>query len=370
MPGKPPLYKSKRLHVTVGLLISAICMYWAIRPILKDPEGKRKIVEAFQHADYRTFPLMLATLFLFYYLKAVRWRLLLLPVGKYRPLRDLFGPIMIGFAANNVMPVRLGEFLRCLIFSRKQQLPFTISLASVVLERVFDAITVAAYLAIGLLFIDGVDPRLEEIATLFAIGGLLAVLAGLAYVIWTDRFLRVFESILGRLKFIPAGLAQKILGILTAGAQGLAALKDIRLLLGAIVISITKWGLNAFLIWVSLWSFGIVVSPLVAIVLMGIVAFAVAVPASPGFFGVIQACFTTLPVLTGRSLDPAAVFAASIYYHLGQYIPVTLTGLVYFVKSGFDLRQMNTGPASDDGTDRSRAAGSPLREGEAPAEPR
>ncbi|HET6422147.1 MAG TPA: hypothetical protein VFG20_00605, partial [Planctomycetaceae bacterium] len=60
---------------------------------------------------------------------------------------------------------------------------------------------------------------------------------------------------------------------------------------------------------------------------------------SPGYFGVIQLCFMT--VLKLFVDNQPAVFAASVYYHLAQYIPVTLIGLAYFIRSGMSLREVN-----------------------------
>ena len=81
-------------------------------------------------------------------------------------------------------------------------------------------------------------------------------------------------------------------------------------------------------------------SPLifVAFVLLGVVALGVSVPASPGYFGVIQGCF--IAVLSGLSDQQEAVFAASVYYHLANYIPVTLLGLYYFNRSGLTLHEV------------------------------
>ncbi|WP_437205524.1 lysylphosphatidylglycerol synthase transmembrane domain-containing protein [Planctomicrobium sp. SH664] len=338
----PRFYQSKAFQLSLGLLISAFCMWWAIRPILNEPGGVKNMVHAFRTADYRTFPLMLIVLFLFYLLKAWRWRLMLLPVGQFRPYRDLFPPIMIGFSMNNVLPARLGEFIRCFVFSRQQRVPIPVSLTSVALERIFDGMTIVTYLAIGLLFIKGVEPAIEKAAIGFAIMALIAVAGGLAYVLWTVPFLNLLRRILARMKFIPTSFSHKLIGVLESSAQGLGSLKNVRLLAGILVISAVKWALNGSLIWLSLWSFGIVVSPVVAMVLLAVIAFAVAVPAGPGFFGVIQACFLTLPTLAGRKLDGSAVFAASIYFHLSQYIPVTLVGLYYFVRSGVELGQVQS----------------------------
>lgn len=331
------LWRSRGFQLTVGLLVSAICLWWALSELRSDPDAVPQMMAAFRQANYSTLPVFLVVLFTFYWLKAWRWRLLLAPVGRFRPLRDLFGPIMIGFALNNSLPARIGELTRCFTLSRQQQVPLVAALSSVVLERVLDGIAIVTYLAIGLSFIEGLDPTYQRTAYgVAAVGGLM-VAGGLVYVLWTKPFVAIVEAVLHRAPFLPRSLTAKVCRLLEAGAQGLASLRDIRLVLGIVVLSFVKWGLNAVLFLLALRSFGVDVSPLVAMVLMGVVAFAVAVPTAPGYFGVIQLCFTK--VLALFQVNQQTAFAASIYYHLAQWIPVTAVGLIYLALSGLRVSQ-------------------------------
>jgi uncharacterized membrane protein YbhN (UPF0104 family) len=88
---------------------------------------------------------------------------------------------------------------------------------------------------------------------------------------------------------------------------------------------------------------------------LGVVAFGVTVPSTPGYFGVIQACFTmALALFTGEG-DKENVFAASVYFHLSQYFPVTALGLIFLAWSGFRMSDMKS--AAD--AEQSHAADSP-----------
>ncbi|MCA8996939.1 MAG: flippase-like domain-containing protein, partial [Planctomycetaceae bacterium] len=169
-PGKTPFYRAQWFWLTICTLSSVLFLWFAVAPLLKDPEAVPKIRSAFTQADYRTLPLFLLALFLFYWLKAWRWRLLLKPVGDYRPTTELFPPIMIGFAVNNVLPAHLGEFVRCFVFARQHKIAVTTSVSSVVLERVFDVIAILFYLGLGLLVVDIPDPTIATTAKLFALG--------------------------------------------------------------------------------------------------------------------------------------------------------------------------------------------------------
>ncbi|TWT55436.1 hypothetical protein KOR42_28220 [Thalassoglobus neptunius] len=346
MTSKKPFYHHKAFQLTVGIAVSVLCMWLALRPILNDDDAWDQLVFAFRTADYRTLPVIFIVLFIFYWLKAWRWRLMLAPIGQFRPVKDLLPPIMIGFSFNNLLPAHLGEFVRCFVFSKQQKVPVPVSISSVVLERVFDVIAILLYLGIGLIFIEGVDPSVKKSAYVFAGAAAALVLGGIIYVIWTKPFVNLVEKILKMITFIPHSLTDKLCEMLEAGAKGLASLKHGPLLFAIVVISIIKWALNGSLILLALWSFDISVSPVVAMVLLGVVAFGVTVPSSPGYFGVIQLCF--MLVLELFVPNKPAIFAASVYYHMSQYIPVTLIGLIYFLRSGMSIAQVEEEKAEAD----------------------
>lgn len=341
MAVKRPFYQSKAFMLSIAILISAGSLWYAFAPLFRDKQAWDQFLNAFQTADYRSLPIIWGVLFVFYILKAWRWRLMLSPVGNYRAVKDLLPPIMIGFSFNNILPFRIGEVARCLVFSKQQKLPFSVAVSSVVLERFLDLIGVLFYLGVGLLFIKGVDPTIQK--TAFVGAGLAAcgVLGGLAYVLWTKPVLILLERILKALPLLPHSISEKICKILESGAQGLAAIRNLRLLIAMLVISIIKWGLNGFLVWISLWSFGLTVAPSVAMLLLGVIALGVAVPAVPGYFGVMQLCFAVVLSLFIEGDDGrAAVLAASIYFQMTQWIPVTMIGLVYFVMTGLKLHDV------------------------------
>ncbi|SFJ63327.1 lysylphosphatidylglycerol synthase transmembrane domain-containing protein [Planctomicrobium piriforme] len=330
--------RSNGIKMVLGLAVSLVCLWWAVRGMLKDPNAWPKIVSAFERANYASLPLILLILFIFYWMKAWRWRILLAPVGTYQPLRELLGPIMIGFAFNNVLPARIGELIRISVFSKQQKVPLTVAASSVVLERVFDGMAIVLYLAIGLLFVEGLDPRIQQGAIAFSAMACCIVIGALCYVIWTKPFVDLFEAILKRVPFLPHSITDKICRMLEQGAHGLSSLKDYRLVLAIVVLSLVKWALNGMLVLLSLWSFGLPHSVPIAMVLLGAIAFGVALPSSPGYIGVMQAVF--MEVMKFFTTDNEAVFAASIYFQFTQWVPVTLTGMIFFVLSGLKLEQV------------------------------
>lgn len=357
--GSKPFYKKHSFWLFIGIVVSAACLWYAMKDLLLDAKSRKAMVDAFREADYRTLPVIWLVLFLFYWIKAWRWAMLLAPLGKYAPLKDLFPPVMIGFAINNITPAHLGDFARVYLFAHQRRIPKTAVLSTVVLERVFDIIAILCFLCTGLLFVEGLDDAVRRYAMVFGAASACGVLGALAYVLWTPWFVRLAEWGMNAVPILPISIRQKIAGMMEAGAVGLASLKSWRSLVGIMFTSLAQWGLNAWLFYLAMWSFQIELeSPvLVTCIVMGVVAFGVTVPSTPGYFGVIQALFSL--VLAAFTDDVAKVFGASVYYHLSQYFPVTALGLIFLAMSGFrmkDVESVAESEAEGDEADPSAAA--------------
>jgi uncharacterized protein (TIRG00374 family) len=131
-------------------------------------------------------------LFVFYWLKAWRWAMLLSPVGKFAPLKDLFPPMMIGFAFNNLLPAHLGDVVRVFVFAGQRDIKKTAVLSTVVLERVFDIIAILCFLGVGLFFVEGLDESVRKSAIVFGAVSACGV-SGFSLCDLTPWFVRVAE---------------------------------------------------------------------------------------------------------------------------------------------------------------------------------
>lgn len=315
--------------------MSGVCLWFAIRGLLDDPNAFTKTKGAFASADYRTLlPIIIATV-VFYWFKACRWRLLLKPVGRYRISRDLYPYVMIGFGFNNLLPFHMGEVIRVLLFSKHARVEVSTVATSVVLERIFDSVCVLSLLCLGLAFMPGIGADIRSQTTIVAcfVGALIVIL--LLYVLWTEKFITAFSAIFSRI--LPGGVLKKSVGMLAAGAKGLTALKEPKIVLAVLGLSFGNWLVNALVIHLALWSFGLPNSLPISCMVLGLTAVGAALPAAPGYFGMIQACFMTVLVLFTK--DQPSILAASIYYHLVEYVMVTLIGLYFFNTTGMSFAE-------------------------------
>jgi len=290
----------------------------------------------FSTARYETIPLYLMALAAFYVLKAIRWRWILLPL-KEVPARRAAGPMMIGFMGNNVLPARLGELFRVFILSRQEKIPVAAVFSSVAIERVLDLLAVLSLVGVAMLTVQNLPQVFVDRFFYVGLVAIAMVVVLILAVIWIEQAVRLARWIIGHLP-LSTSLKHKLTELVVAAAEGTRVLRQGRLLGLLIVNSLVQWSFNCLMILISLWSFGVEVPFPATLILLGVLVFAVTIPTSPGFFGAIQVVFVeTLKIF---DVSANAAFAASIYYHLLQYVAVTAIGFWYLGRSGFSLERL------------------------------
>ncbi|MCA9055598.1 MAG: flippase-like domain-containing protein, partial [Planctomycetaceae bacterium] len=133
------------------------------------------------------------------------------------------------------------------------------------------------------------------------------------------------------------------------GADGLGVLRDRTLVTKSLLNTLAQWGLAGLQMTIALWSFGVEISPATGCLLVAVVAVGVTVPSAPGYLGVIQALF--LLVVNEQTVgvtNASAVFGASVYYHMTQYVLVTFGGLFLLHREGLTVAQTQSVAATSD----------------------
>ncbi len=323
----------KFIQIALIGVVTFGCLAFAFRGIkLADLKA------SFGQADYAMLLPMTLILVSFYVLKAWRWALLLHPV---KPLTawQVTPAMMTGFMANNLLPAHLGEFVRVFVLGQQFGLKKTPVLSTVVLERVFDILAILLLLGVSLFFIEGMPADLERFCQVFGAVSLCGVAVLVCYMAFTRQFVAVVANVFSWFPFLPEKLTKGVLEILETAAVGLESVRNPKLLYGIAVSSVAQWLLNGLMIYCAARAFGVDVSYWDALMVMGVIVFAILMPSPPGYFGVIQACFTL--VLCPRFVQ-ADVVACSMFYQLSQFIPVTLTGFIFMNRIGLSLAALQT----------------------------
>src|SRR5450759_449108 len=134
----------KQWQFWVGVLISVVFLYFGLRWLkLGD------FWQAIQTANYWWILPGVAVFFVGLWVRAWRWHYLLRPMKKI-PTRRMFPVTCIGYMGNNIYPARAGEVLRAVILKRREGVPISASLATIIVERIFDGVVMLAFVFINL----------------------------------------------------------------------------------------------------------------------------------------------------------------------------------------------------------------------------
>ncbi|HEY3354023.1 MAG TPA: lysylphosphatidylglycerol synthase transmembrane domain-containing protein [Polyangia bacterium] len=276
--------------------------------------------------------------------KAQRMRTLLSPAIAI-PLRRLYAYVLIGYAGNNVLPVRGGEVVRLRLLQQRERVAVGTFVGVFSAERILDAASVLA--------VAGTLPLVAPLPAPARAG--LALLAGVAiggYVVLL---------ILARSAAVPAGAGRlrRFLGDLARGAH---AMRRPRLLIENLITSIAALGVEALIIVLVLRGLGMPLSAGAPALVILCVNLALVAPSAPAHVGSFEAGAVLGLSLCGVAQAPALAFA--LLYHIVHLVPVTLAGAVAWARLPAAERvtvQGGTCPSPLVGTTetRSQASGGP-----------
>jgi uncharacterized protein (TIRG00374 family) len=335
----------------LGLGVSVFFIWWVLRG-----EDPAEVMVQISKANPWYF---LASVFVGtagYFVRALRWKVLLHPLKPDTALRSRFAGISIGFAINNTFPARLGELARAFALTRLEPITLSGSLGSLVVERFLDAIVlVTLFLApMALPSFPGADGLLSGAfgGVLSGTFGLLAIfMAGLvAVLIFPEPIARLAERLFVRL---PGAWGPRMVEALKSFLRALKVLRNPALLIKAVVWSYVFWLWHGLSFWLGFKAFGIDVGFAAAVFTEAVVGFAVAIPAAPGFFGTFQ-IGADLALSGVYGVPEPAALAFAFGYHLGGFFPITIIGLYYAWRIGFSVGDLQGGdgngltPGSED----------------------
>lgn len=318
---------NRRLLTTVGLLTTGVALYLAFRGT-----NLSEVAHSLSEVGYLwAVPVVGGTL-LSIWVRAYRWKVMLAPV-KSIPTARTYSATMIGFMANNVLPMRLGELVRAYSIGKSSEISKSSAFATIVVERAFDLLAVLLILGVMLLrysFAPWV--QITGYVALVACAGMFGVMALLRWK--RELTLRIFRLVLRRL---PEALREKAEGLLHRFLDGLEVLGNWRRLLWTTVLSVLTWLAMASSFYAALLAFHLDVPADASLVLVVVSALAVMLPSGPGFVGTFEVGARYGLMLFKVPDDVALSYA--LFYHVVQFIPITLLGFYHLYRENFSLRR-------------------------------
>ena len=313
----------------LGLLISAGLLWFVFRDVhLPEVWGRIRTADL----PLLTVSAVLATAV--FPLRAIRWKPLLRPAHPTTRFRPRFASTCIGFMANNLLPARVGEFARAYALSRLEPVRVSASFGSLVVERMFDGIVIVLLLLAAMAWPTFPDVSGRDFSTVAVWAGAIFIavfMVMLLMVARPEQSVRWFEDTVARL--LPRAVRRPVVDALEAFLDGIAAVRDWRLVARAFGWSLVIWLTGSLAVWTGMLAFDIRLPFVAAVFLQSIISLAVALPSAPGFFGVFEAAARVgLVEVWGAATGHAVAFAVG--FHLAGFIPVTVIGLYYVWRLG------------------------------------
>lgn len=320
----------KRWQFWLGLGISLIFLYLALRGLHLEDLGA-----SLKQAHYVWLLPGVAVYFLGVWARAWRWHYLLRPV-KSVPTRAMFPIVAIGYMGNNVYPARAGEILRAVVLKRRQGVAVSASLATIIVERVYDGVVMLAFVFVNLPELARLTANsgfVGDIQTL-ALWGTGLFIGALAAFLLAAMFPHQAESLVTRLvqRLVPARLRERVLGLSRRFLGGLEALRSPREAIMVFLTSVVIWLLETAKYWFVMHAFPFQVSFFALMLMNGIVNLATTIPSAPGYVGTFDA--PGIAVLVAYGVSRAVAAGYTLVLHVALWLPITALGAYYLLREG------------------------------------
>lgn len=285
------------------------CIFW------------KKLLSDFKSAKFEWLVLAISLFTISNVSRAIRWKMLIMPLGKTPRLINSFLCIIIGYFANLGLP-RSGEFVRAGTFAKYENIPFEKVMGTVVVDRIFDVISIL--IVTGIALIVEFDKIWDFFSPYLSFNKNLLVVAIVGLIILVLLF--VF-----RRKLTQVSLFKKVENLIKGFGEGIASVSKIKKPWWFLFHSINIWFMYFLMTYVIFFSFEPteLLSPVVGLVSFVFGAWGIVIP-SPGGMGTYH--FLTQTVLGFYGVNEVEAFSfANISFVTIQLFTNILTGILALI---------------------------------------
>ena len=328
----------KRWQFWLGILISIACIYFLVLPKLNFPQLR----DSLRSANYLWLIPGISVYFIGVWVRSWRLHYMMRPIKKV-PVRTLFPIVCIGYMGNNIYPARAGELLlRTYIIKQKEGVVISVSLAIVLIERMFDAVVMMLFIFVNLPELAkltgnsstvGNIQKLAIVGTAVFFGALLVFLLAAMFPAVTSRAVEWSIRHLISSRFRP-----KLQGLADRFLEGLSCLRSPRDAVMILLTSIVIWLLETGKYWFLMHGFPFTVSFFALMLMNGIANLVTTIPSAPGYVGTFEAA--GISVLTAYGVDMAVATAYTVVLHAALWLPITLLGAWFMLREGLSMTKV------------------------------
>jgi len=275
---------------------------------------------------------IIATL-LTYVARAFRWRVLLNPLKSIR-MGQLISTNVLGFSAIYLIG-RAGELVRPLWLTRREHIPLTASVATIIVERFLDTVMLIALFGGALLLVklpsaaEHTVTLMKNTAWIMIAGSATAMLLLFFFRSNADRIIR----------YVPVA---RLASLLRSFSEGLSFLDRGSSFGLAIAHTILVWAVIVLQFWFMLLGMNFHFSISAATLVMVGAAIG-SIAQVPGIGGGFQAGYV-FSMTTFFFVPPEQALATSLLAWVSSYVPTVLAGFLYMVSHGLSLKDLRAVP--------------------------
>lgn len=329
------MYDMKRWQFWVGVIISAVLLYIALRGLRLG-----EVWQVIKQANLIWILPGVAVYFVGVWARAWRWHYLLRPIKKISTA-SMFPIVTIGYMGNNIYPARAGEVLRAVVLKKHHGVPVSASLATIIVERIFDGVVMLAFVFLNLSELaklnqdSGFLGNIQQLAlwgSAVFFGALILFLAAAMFPAVTERIAnRVIDTA------APARWREALKGFTNKFLSGLISLRSPWNILMIFVTSVVIWLFETGKYWFVMHAFPFEVSFFALMLMNGLVNLATTIPSAPGYIGTFD--LPGIALLTAYGVSKEIASGYTLLLHVALWLPITALGAYFFAREGLKWTQ-------------------------------
>ena len=313
-----------------------------------------RMLEEMRKANYLFVPAAMGTHLVATWFRTIRWQRLLRHMGLVGVGR-LYPVVVVGYMANNLLPMRMGELVRSYYLGEREGISKVSALATIFVERLLDALTLLLFIALAALFLPvaGLAEAVSDIHGVIwlllgavLVAAFVAAFAIVLFLAYSPLRARTFAA--GLIRRLPSGFEARLTDSTELFLNGLRPLGRPGDILSLFLLSVPIWLLESGLFFLVGLSFGLDHmydgwwEMAIAMVLVTSIAnIGGSVPAAPGGIGPFElVARETLVLLPLAAIHPAVASGYVVVVHASLLLPMIVLGQVFLLWQHASLRAL------------------------------
>ncbi len=314
-PGIQQKSSRSAIILLVSIALAAVLLYFSLRKV-----DWQQVWQSIAHCNLPLLAIGVALSFLSYFLRGLRWRVLLNTQANL-PVLPVFWANSAGYLGNNVLPARAGELIRTAMVSSRSHLSKTFVLTTALAERLMDAIVLVVSAAVVLRFVSHKPEWLAAVSNSLLVVGCAAAVIIVSVPLFEPLALRLLSKL-----SISSRAVKRLEDSIEHIASGVRAFHDPARFSLFMMFTVAIWGLDAYGITLLARALGMQMSMAVALLLIVGLSVGSALPSTPGYIGIFQ--FVAVTVLMPFHFTRSAAIAFILVAQAGGLFVTAVLGAI------------------------------------------